>query len=292
MRPRLFGMSSDRPVVDFHTHVYPEWLRDRRESYVAVDATFGELFADPKARMATAEELIAAMDRDGVDRSVVMGIGWTDRGLAREANDYIIESVARYPDRLTGFGGVNPVWGEDAAREAERCASRGLWGIGELHPDTQGYDLGDERTMGPLMEAARALGLIVVTHSSEPVGHIYQGKGSTRPEVLWRFIQNFPGATIVCAHWGGGLPFYALMPEVEEELANVYFDTAASPFLYDRRVFEAGVSLVGAGRILLGSDYPLLRAKRLLRQVDRADLPEADKDAIRGGNASRLLAGC
>ena len=162
-------------------------------------------------------------------------------------------------------------------------------GIGELHPDTQGYDLGDERTMGPLMEAAGALGLIVLTHSSEPVGHMYPGKGETRPEVLWRFIRNFPDATIVCAHWGGGLPFYALMPEVKEALANVYFDTAASPFLYDGRVFEAGASLVGAGRILLGSDYPLLRASRLLRQIDKADLPDADKHAIRGGNAARLL---
>ena len=277
------------PVVDFHTHVYPEWLRDGRERYAAVDATFGELFADPKARMATADELVAAMDRDGVDRSVVMGIGWTDRGLAREANDYIVESVSRFPDRLTGFGAVNPAWGEEAAREAERCASAGLAGIGELHPDTQGYDLGDESAMGPLMEAARALGLIVLTHSSEPVGHMYQGKGETRPEVVWRFIRNFPEATIVCAHWGGGLPFYALMPEVKEGLANVYFDTAASPFLYDRRVFEAGVGLVGAGRILLGSDYPLLQASRLLRQIEKAGLPEGEKEAIRGGNAGRLL---
>ena len=55
-------MNPDRPVIDFHTHVYPEWLRDGRESYVGVDATFGELFADPKARMATADELVAAMD--------------------------------------------------------------------------------------------------------------------------------------------------------------------------------------------------------------------------------------
>ena len=184
---------------------------------------------------------------------------------------------------------MNPAWGEEAAQEADRCASAGLAGIGELHPDTQGYDLGDEGAMGPLMEAAGALGLIVLTHSSEPVGHTYQGKGETRPEVLWQFIQNFPDATIVCAHWGGGLPFYALMPEVKEGLANVYFDTAASPFLYDRRVFEAGARLVGAGRILLGSDYPLLRASRLLREVEVAELPKADKDAIRGGNAAGLL---
>ena len=79
-------------------------------------------------------------------------------------------------------------------------------GVGELHPDPQGYDIGDERTMAPLMEAARHLGLIVTTHSSEPVGHTYPGKGATRPESLWRFILAFPDVTIVCAHWGGGLP--------------------------------------------------------------------------------------
>ena len=239
--------------------------------------------------MATADELVAAMDRDGVDRSVVMGIGWTDRGLAREANDYIVESVSRFPDRLTGFGAVNPAWAEEAAREAERCASAGLVGIGELHPDTQGYDLGDERTMGPLMEAAPGAGADRADALVGARGPHVPGQGETRPEVVWRFIRNFPDATIVCAHWGGGLPFYALMPEVKEALANVYFDTAASPFLYDRRVFEAGVGLVGAGRILLGSDYPLLQASRLLRQIEKAGLPEGEKEAIRGGNAGRLL---
>ena len=66
------------------------------------------------------------MDEDGVDRSVAMGIGWTDPGLAREANDYIIESVQKYPDRIAGFCSVSPAWGEFAAREAERCANAGL----------------------------------------------------------------------------------------------------------------------------------------------------------------------
>ena len=276
-------------IVDFHTHIYPESLRDQREAYARRDATFAELFADPKAKMATAEELVQAMDDDSVDRAVVMGIGWTDQALAREANDYVIESVGRYPNRLVGFASVNPAWGGAATEEAERCARADLRGIGELHPDTQGFDLGDRETMAPLMEVVRTHGLIVTTHSSEPVGHSYQGKGRTRPEVLWRFVQNFPDSTVVCAHWGGGLPFYALMPEVREGLANVYFDTAASPFLYDARVFDVASSLVGAERILLGSDYPLLRGSRLLSQVRESSLSDEDQAAIAGGNAARLL---
>ncbi len=276
-------------IVDFHTKAYPAWLQEQRDEYLSRDATFKALFSHPKTSLPSAEDLVQAMDEDGVDHSVVMGVGWTDLDLARRMNDYIIESTGRHTARLTGFASVNPSWGDDAAIELDRCAKAGLKGLGELHPDTQGFDLGDEATMAPVMEVVRKHGLIVTTHSSEPVGHTYAGKGKTRPEVLWRFIRNYPDATIVCAHWGGGLPFYALMPEVADGLGNVYFDTAASPFLYDRRVFDVGVSLVGADKVLLGSDFPLLRPRRLLREVDSAPLSDDDKAAIKGANATRLL---
>ena len=276
-------------IIDFHTHIVPPWLRDQRQSYLERDATFAELYADPGAKLATTDELVQAMDEDGVDTSVAMGIGWADHGLAREANDYIIESIRKYPKRLVGFAGINPAWGERAAQEAERCAQAGLKGVGELHPDTQAFALGERNTMAPLMEVIRRRGLILTVHSSEPVGHLYQGKGETRPEVLWRFIKNFPDVTVVCAHWGGGLPFYALMPEVADSLRNVYFDTAASPLLYRAWVFSSVAGLVGADRILLGSDFPLLRASRLLRQIERSSLPEAEKAAVIGGNAAALL---
>ena len=54
------------------------------------------------------------MDEDGVDVSVVMGIGWTDIDLARAANDYLIEAFEKHPDRLVGLAGVNPAWGKEA----------------------------------------------------------------------------------------------------------------------------------------------------------------------------------
>ena len=276
-------------IVDFHTHIFPEDVRRRRDRYLKTDSTFAELYADPRARMASAEDVIMAMDRDGVDVSVVMGIGWTDPGLAREANDYIIDSVRAYPDRLIGFASVDPRRGGAAASEADRCARAGLRGVGELHPDTQSFDLGSRAVMAPLMEAVMEHDLIVTTHSSEPVGHMYAGKGETRPEKLWRFIQNFPGARIVCAHWGGGLPFYALMPEVREALENVYFDTAASPFLYDYQIFETAAGLVGPGKILMGSDFPLMPAARLLGQIGKSGLSAEDAKAVKGDNAARLL---
>ena len=172
---------------------------------------------------------------------------------------------------------------------AHRGAKAGAKGIGELHPDTQGFDITDRADLAPLMDAARRLGLPVLVHASEPVGHGYPGKGETTPGRLYRFIQNFPDNTIICAHWGGGLPFYALMPEVPEVIKNVYFDMAASPFLYRPEVVSTVAGLVGAEKILFGSDFPLINPRRLLLQIEEAGIDEALEEAILGGNAARLL---
>ena len=184
---------------------------------------------------------------------MVMRMGWADLAIAREANDYIMESVERFANRLLGLCSVNPAWGDAAVSEIERCAAAGVRGIGELHPDTQGFDITDKATMAPVMDTALRLGLPVLVHSSEPAGHQYPGKGHTTPDKLYRFIENFPQNKIICAHWGGGLPFYSLMPEVPAIIENVYFDTAASPFLYNPEVFATVAGLVGADKILFAS---------------------------------------
>ncbi|MDE2803149.1 MAG: amidohydrolase family protein [Chloroflexota bacterium] len=276
-------------IIDSHVHVYPPSFRERREEIALRDATFRELYANPDAVLVTADDLLAAMDETGVDVAVAVGIGWADRDVAREANDYLAGCVARSGGRLLAFGSVNPAWGDDALAEVERCATAGLAGIGELHPDTQGFGIDDAKVMGPLMATAKRLGLPVLTHASEPVGHSYAGKGTVTPDKLLRFIEAFPGQTVIAAHWGGGLPFYALMPEVKAALADTYFDTAASPFLYTPDIFPTAVRVVGAERVLFGTDYPLIKHSRLLAQVRDSGLPDDEQALITGGNAARLF---
>jgi predicted TIM-barrel fold metal-dependent hydrolase len=130
--------------------------------------------------------------------------------------------------------------------------------------------------------------LPVLVHGSEAVGHAYAGKGTTTPDQLLAFSQRFPDATCVFAHWGGGLPFYGLMPEVRRAFANVYFDSAASPLLYDRRVFDVVVRSVGVEHVLFGSDYPLLPVNQVAEQV-RATLDVDAASSVLRGNAARLL---
>ena len=247
------------------------------------------LLADSKSVIATVDDLLSAMDRNGIDRAVVMGMGWANFDVATEANDYIIQSVADNPDRLSGFCSVNPVWGEQAYNEAKRCMAAGLAGIGELHSDTQGFDITSVSEMAPIMELARADALPVLVHGSEPVGHQYPGKGTASPEKLYRFIQNFPGNPIICAHWGGGLPFYALMPEVRESLKLVYFDSAASPFLYSPEVFPIVAELAGAGKVLFASDFPLLDMSRPLEQIRGMSLDLNVEDRLLSSNIAKLL---
>ncbi len=276
-------------IIDFHTHIFPPGIIENRDSYLGRDPCFDILYADPKAKLATADGLIANMDEEGIDISVVLNIGWSSHELCRETNDYIMEAIARYPDRLVGFCAVQPLAGENALVELERCAQGAIKGIGELRGDTQGFDLADEATMAPIARVAIEHHLVFLTHSSEPVGHSYPGKGTITPDILYRFIQNFPDLVVVCAHWGGGLPFYALMPEVAKALSNVYFDTAASPFLYQDNIFEHVAEILGADKILFGSDHPLIRQNRIVKAIHSLNIPEDAKSMILGGNAQRIL---
>jgi len=122
------------------------------------------------------------------------------------------------------------------------------------------------RLLSPMMSLARELNLIVLTHSSEPVGHAYSGKGTTTPSELEAFLMAFPENKIVFAHFGGGLPFYALMPEVKEALKNCYFDTAAAPFLYESSIYGQLHALIGY-RLIFGSDFPLISQERALNHL-------------------------
>ncbi len=275
-------------IIDFHTHVFSPQIKKNRSKYIDSDPCFAILYSEKNTKLTTTDELIDNMDKEGIDISVIVNIGWVTHELCVETNDYILESVARYPKRLIGFCSVQPNSYEAAVAEIERCAKEGMKGVGEIRPDMQLFDLRDE-IMVPIIEVLRKHKLILLTHASEPVGHSYPGKGVITPAMLYPFIASFPDLTVVCAHWGGGLPFYALMPEVKQAMRNVFFDTAASPYLYSPQVYNQVISLVGSDKILFGSDYPVMTPGRLLKEINSLDLPEETKSLILSGNARRLL---
>lgn len=276
-------------IIDFHTHVVSPKIIEKRAEYVGNDSCFSILYSQPKAKLATAEDIINNMDEFGIDKSVILNLGWQTHEMCVETNDYIFESLAKYPERLVGFCMIQPLAGDKAIKELERCARYGAKGIGEIRPDTQGFDLGDSNILKPLVEEMVKKNLVLLIHASEPVGHEYSGKGSVTPDLIYSFILNFPELKLVCAHWGGGLPFYALMPEVEKAFGNVFFDTAATPFLYRPQIFFHVSEILGSEKILFGSDYPLLSPKRIIDQLESVNLSDEKKVKILSGNARQLL---
>jgi uncharacterized protein len=276
-------------IIDFHTHVFPPEVIARRDEFCARDAWLGELYGNPRARMATVEDLLASMQADGVDVSVVFPFGWSDQGLAEECNSYLIQAMRHHPGRVIGLAAVQPLAGAQAVAELERCAQAGMPGFGELMPHGQGYRLSDTAVLAPLAEAAQALGLFALTHASEPVGHSYPGKGDVDPAELQAFITAFPNLRVVAAHWGGGFPFYELMPEVRAAAANVWYDSAASAFLYRPEIFSVVARAAGIEKILWGSDYPLLGQARMLEYARAGGLSPGELALALGGNAVRFL---
>ena len=275
-------------IIDFHTHIVSPKIVARRDELIRTDACFRALFTNPSAVLATAENIIDSMDGDGIDISVVLNMGWSSHELCCEINDYIMESVSRYPDRLIGFGSIHPE-SKDAVKEIEQCAKGGMRGIGEMMPHLQNFDLANFDLMAPIAETIEKLDLIFLVHCTEPVGHIYPGKGDVFPQTVYQFISNFPNMKVVCGHWGGGLPFYSLMPEVAGVLNNTYFDSAASPLLYRPDIFNIVSQIVGPGKILFGSDFPLIKQNRIVKMLDAMDIEAEHRKDILGNTARRLL---
>lgn len=275
--------------IDAHTHLFAPGQRAERAEIAAADATFAEMYGDPGAKMAIADDLAAALDAAGLDAAVAAGFAFASEREVERQNEYLLATACASEGRVAAVATVNP-----ARRGWERLAKRalegGARGFGELRPGSQGWD--------PMGEAGRRLcglaadaGAVLLWHVSEPVGHRYPGKaGGIGPAELIAVASAHPAVRMVGAHLGAGAAFYLHMPEVRRSIELLYFDTAAFTLLYDEVSVAQLVATAGPGRVLFGSDFPLLSPKRQLARVASL-LEEGVIEAVCGGNAQHLYFG-
>ena len=276
-------------MIDVHTHIFPPEIVRQRQDFFTEDQAFRWLYDSPEARLITAEELLQAMEIQGVEKSVVFGFPWRSLKLMRRHNDYILEAQHRFPRHLIGFACVNALE-SGAAAEVERCLAAGCRGVGELAFYQEG--LGDDiiAALRPIADLCQGYNVPLLLHANEPVGHAYPGKSPMQLGELYNFIKSFPNLNLILAHWGGGLFFFNLLKkELPTALQNVYFDTAASPYLYRQEIYRLAAEIIGPEKILFGSDYPLLPPSRYLKEMAAGGLAPADQELITRKNAQKLF---
>lgn len=274
-------------IIDFHTHIFHPDIVAHRDKYYD-DSNFAAIYADPASRLIDADGLIQAMNETKIDKAIVMGFPWLSEALCRMQNEYFAKTSMSSKNRLKCFGSVTHKNKTAFKKTVNEIVELGLSGIGEA-AFYDGLDKQNCKHLHNLLEAAEEHELPVCIHINEPVGHSYRGKYEPNFSLMYKIIKEHPQALIILAHWGGGLPFYELMPEVKEAFKNVYYDCAAGPFLYDAEIFSVVISLIGAHKILFGSDYPLIPFKRYIDQINKVVKSSTNRKAILGKNAETIF---
>ena len=214
-----------------------------------------------------------------------------------EQHSYVVESVAKYPDRLMGGIVMHARLWNDTVREtvAEMVKEQNFKML-YIHPSLHKYWLpiqtpsegeGSKQLLYPLFEAARELDIPVYIHTGEQPYSV--------PATVDFVAGEFPDVKMIIAHLGTqGELFTIETLLVASRHPNVYVETS---FAMPHMLIEA-VHTIGAERVIFGSNCPPLEPTHQLMNVEEAmmlkppigmDLPPADLPKILGGNLAHLL---
>jgi predicted TIM-barrel fold metal-dependent hydrolase len=241
--------------------------------------------------------MIGDMDEAGIDQCALLAWYWEKPETCQLHNEWHARWIKEDPERFHAFAAIHPGM-KNSEEELRMRHEQGFCGIGECHPAVQGFSIQDRAWLA-CMEFANDKGWPVNFHVTEPVGHDYPGRVATPFEDFLWLARKFPELKIILSHAGGLFPFYELNPRLKPELANVYYDLAACPLLYDPSLYRLLINTVGYEKIIWGSDYPLNiypgRQKKpdfsTFRNelIDQAHLSEVEQEAIFGLTFLSLL---
>jgi uncharacterized protein len=314
------GAMSGPLMIDTHIHMYSsrgegQWWKAGYEIW-EYGHRDGVHFSDDTG---TLKETVTALDRGGFSHGVVANLFSADlfrlqyestlpaeadageRARALEEfdvtigeryvafNRWLMDTLADVP-ALTGFVGMDPGALSPAGNveHLREMAERGARGV-KLHPVVQKFGPNDPR-MHPVYEACIEMGLTVLSHTGPARG------GETFAEVpaFAPVLRQFPGLSVLLAHLGGGkwretLAVAQAFPNVAFDLCEI-IDWAGAPNAPTTGQLARLIRDIGPERVVLGSDYPWYEPAHTAELVlSLPDLAPAEKNAILGENAARLL---
>jgi aminocarboxymuconate-semialdehyde decarboxylase len=266
---------------------------------------------------------LAGMDRTGADVHFLSlttpMVYWAPPAfglaLAQCYNDAASAAHGRHPERLFAFAMLPMQAPELALEELERAAKLpGMRGV-YFATNVNGAEL-DDKAFWPIYAKAEALGWPIFLHPVDTIGrertqrfylrnllgNPYDTGVAAAHLIFGGVLDAFPRLEVNLPHAGGALPGLIgrldhgarVRPELRHMkappsayLRRFTYDTIG----HDDRINLNLVRLVGADRVLLGSDYCFdMGLAAPVQTVNRlTGLSQAERDQILGGNAARLL---
>ena len=240
------------PIIDAHMHLGPAQQRD----WTRVEAL-------------SDERMIALMDRYHIEKgffSAAAGIMYRPE----DGNELTWQAMCKYPDRVLGYINTNPHCGRRAVDEIDKRCQQGFRGL-KLGPVYNNYCLTDSFVF-PVVEKAMELNLPILIH-------IRHGDGDN----LRGMMERYPRAKVIVAH----LWEVEKRAQVVRDYDNVMWEISGAGGGY-RRVEEA-VRLVGAEKLLFGSDLNICYVASTLLPIQKSFLTEKQKELILYKNAKRYF---
>lgn len=229
-----------------------------------------------------AEGMVRLMDMAGVDKC----LSWVYPPYVKtDLNDYVAyvsESMKKYPDRIYGFGWIDPSLGINNAVElTKRCMQEyGMYGV-KLNGSQNKYFIDDSEKTYPIIDVVRDAGKIVAFHTgSDDPNHVH-------PYRAEHVINAYPDVHFLLIHMGGEL--YQAAIEVAQRCKNVTLVGSEAPKTGVAKAIQA----LGADRVSYGSDAPFCMMaaevaayKGMLKEIELSD---EDIDKVMWKNTASLI---
>ena len=212
-------------------------------------------------------------------------------GRRRLGNDQVLQAARENPDVIIPFGSVDPHRGKLAVRQAHELIEQGVRGF-KFHPNTQRFWPNDPEFF-PLYRVIAEAGLIALFHSGTTgIGAGMPGGGGvhlkySNPMAVDDVAAELPGLDIILAH-----PSF---PWQEEALAiavhkpNVYIDLSGWSPKYFPEILVQYINTRLRGKMLFGSDYPLITPERWLSDFEKLPIKDEVRPEVLKGNAVKLF---
>jgi predicted TIM-barrel fold metal-dependent hydrolase len=285
-------------VVDFHGHWFPPTVVDTAVSSAHTPAMRAAwpLLTDIERQLAAVDVALKVVCAPLASLRAAAIVAPDE--LAPRTNDAYAEAIARYPGRLTALATVDAYAGDAGAEEARRAVDElGLPGL--LVEAADGEQLLGDPVARPTLDFAAERGLTVFAHPVNPPafgarftrtpGGILLARGTESAlSTLALLTQGIPaGLRLVIAGIGAAAIAHLAFLEGEFDLTALHVDTMG----FDPHVTRYLVDRLGAGNVVVGSDWPIMRAEASAERVAAmlAGFDPETATAIAGGNARRLL---